>query len=551
MKPRRSKIGHDELVTVDGRRERIRKLRGPKRYAAKTGFIGRPIAPSLHAGPARQATMRRILPEQFDPEQELITLRSIVAREDLVNKLSEAVHACSQNRAWDRKDMLLSLRRMRAASLAVVENIVIWRHSLTKSESFPWHESGENYLVKMSRDLDFMRALPLPKMYGFHLAAKNPFALPLKFIPQDHQVISEEVTPETHLRILEVLYLMSRGSKDELDRLERATKVLQSELERSGASSFELNSEWALKQWTPKDARFQCTEYLRQKKRERHRLKAVAKSIISMDQLARLHKRETDTESLKSSMTDKESIDTLLGDLRIPLEERLPELDVTTRMRGIPSTQEAIALAAAQKRARQEPASPESSTTSKSKWSLLRDMSSSFIDSWDHTIPTKRTPLPAEPYSERPKSKSDRKLRRANTQPAESTVPSTSERKLRRANSQPTPADPKGVSSPGKKLRRTNSSSDAPQSPERKLGRSKTQPVLEVAGPPSSEQKLRRADSAPKKKKTTKGNASPASNSGKQQKQKQKAPSISGDGTGAQRESSGSFDASVDILSPV
>ena len=75
----------------------------------------------------------RILPEQYDPQQELITLRSIVAREDLVNNLSEAVHAHSQNRAWDKKDMLLSLRRMRSASLAVVENIVIWRHSLTKS----------------------------------------------------------------------------------------------------------------------------------------------------------------------------------------------------------------------------------------------------------------------------------------------------------------------------------------------------------------------------------------------------------------------------------
>jgi hypothetical protein len=64
---------------------------------------------------------------------------------------------------------------LRSVSVALVEAVVIWRNELPKKTAFVW--KGQNYLLKMQSDLDFLKLSDLAQLFDFPLD-NNPMLLP-------------------------------------------------------------------------------------------------------------------------------------------------------------------------------------------------------------------------------------------------------------------------------------------------------------------------------------------------------------------------------------
>lgn len=104
-----------------------------------------------------------------DPAIELLVLKRILLRECLLSRL-EAV--CCQLRKQCRRPLALDsvassqgestegvvemLSRMRDATVGVIEAVAVWREDMTghPPSAFVWH--GENYLLKITNDLNFL-----------------------------------------------------------------------------------------------------------------------------------------------------------------------------------------------------------------------------------------------------------------------------------------------------------------------------------------------------------------------------------------------------------
>eukprot|EP00752_Nemacystus_decipiens_P009179 g8200.t1 len=134
-----------------------------------------------------------------DPASELLVLKQILTRECLLSRL-EAV--CDQLRkrfqllpsastaASDGVTAVLEegnerivdlLSKMRAATVAVIEAISVWRRDMTghPPSAFVWH--GDNYLLKITNDLNFLAGVqPLVNTLKMHPArfCRNPLMLP-------------------------------------------------------------------------------------------------------------------------------------------------------------------------------------------------------------------------------------------------------------------------------------------------------------------------------------------------------------------------------------
>lgn len=127
-----------------------------------------------------------------DPASELLVLKQILTRECLLSRL-EAV--CDQLR---KRFQLVSaattatsdsataglgegsegivdlLSKMRAATVAVIEAISVWRKGMTghPPSAFVWH--GDNYLLKITNDLNFLAGVqPLVTTLKVHGSARR------------------------------------------------------------------------------------------------------------------------------------------------------------------------------------------------------------------------------------------------------------------------------------------------------------------------------------------------------------------------------------------
>lgn len=70
------------------------------------------------------------------------------------------------------------MEKLRHASLDVVDQIRRWRQSLVQPE--PFLVQGQNYLLKMASDTDFLKSMgDFPREYGLEIGKKNPFCLPI------------------------------------------------------------------------------------------------------------------------------------------------------------------------------------------------------------------------------------------------------------------------------------------------------------------------------------------------------------------------------------
>lgn len=84
--------------------------------------------------------------------QELEVLKAVILREsyiDRIRRMSETLqfHEASQ-------DVIDLLDLLRLSTIEVIEAIVEWRRTQTKSHPFIWN--GVDYLLKVPSDLDFL-----------------------------------------------------------------------------------------------------------------------------------------------------------------------------------------------------------------------------------------------------------------------------------------------------------------------------------------------------------------------------------------------------------
>ncbi|CAM9724568.1 unnamed protein product [Ectocarpus sp. 6 AP-2014] len=133
-----------------------------------------------------------------DPASELLVLKHILTRECLLSRL-EAVcgglrkrfqlpaakttsdNGTSARMTEDGDGVVALLSRMRDATVAVIEAISVWRKDMTGHlpTAFVWH--GDNYLLKITNDLNFLAGVqPLVDTLKMHPArfCRNPLMLP-------------------------------------------------------------------------------------------------------------------------------------------------------------------------------------------------------------------------------------------------------------------------------------------------------------------------------------------------------------------------------------
>ena len=109
-----------------------------------------------------------------DPASELLVLKHILTRECLLSRLEAVCHrlrkrfqllpavaATADSAATARmkegsEGVVELLSKMRAATVAVIEAISVWRKDMTgyPPSAFVWH--GDNYLLKITNDLNFL-----------------------------------------------------------------------------------------------------------------------------------------------------------------------------------------------------------------------------------------------------------------------------------------------------------------------------------------------------------------------------------------------------------
>ena len=108
-----------------------------------------------------------LMREEFSAPRELEVLHSTSRREFLIDELKAQAEAMRSAFQWDPCKVVSTLLLTRQASLDCLEIIYRWRNSTTAYEQFPWDDSKSNYLLKMCRDLDFIRSMPTLKQFGF------------------------------------------------------------------------------------------------------------------------------------------------------------------------------------------------------------------------------------------------------------------------------------------------------------------------------------------------------------------------------------------------
>lgn len=104
-----------------------------------------------------------------DPANELVVLKRILVRECLLSRLETT---CSELRKQYRRHarvdgatgsfnesnegIIRMLSQIRDATVAVVEAVLVWRRDASKSSSQPFIWHGQNYLLKLTNDLNFL-----------------------------------------------------------------------------------------------------------------------------------------------------------------------------------------------------------------------------------------------------------------------------------------------------------------------------------------------------------------------------------------------------------
>ncbi|KAJ0405622.1 hypothetical protein P43SY_007723 [Pythium insidiosum] len=114
--------------------------------------------------------------EGFHSEEEIRVLRSIVAREDAIDRLLEWCCQLDDPDPELEVDGLAAILQVRQLSLQVVDAIASWRRRMVTPQPFLWR--GSNYLVRMTCDLDFVSRSQraIAALDGVRLGKRNPFA---------------------------------------------------------------------------------------------------------------------------------------------------------------------------------------------------------------------------------------------------------------------------------------------------------------------------------------------------------------------------------------
>ena len=111
------------------------------------------------------------VPVNVDPDIEVGVLKAILAREHYLGKL----RAGGGDRAGSAAVLDL-LDAVRLASVEVVEAVAKWRDNIGRP--LPFLYRGENYLLRMPTDLEFLDGDPRVASLGWGLL-RNPFVIPL------------------------------------------------------------------------------------------------------------------------------------------------------------------------------------------------------------------------------------------------------------------------------------------------------------------------------------------------------------------------------------
>ena len=118
-----------------------------------------------------KAPPKLLMREEFSASRELEVLHCTSKREFLIDQLRTQGEAMRSAYQWDPCKVVTTLLLTRQASLDCLEVIYRWRNSTTAGEEFPWDDGKTNYLLKMCRDLDFIRSMPTLKQFGFRESA--------------------------------------------------------------------------------------------------------------------------------------------------------------------------------------------------------------------------------------------------------------------------------------------------------------------------------------------------------------------------------------------
>ena len=251
---------------------------------------------------------------QFSSSFELELLTTTSKREFLIDQLKQYSEAMQSGFAWDPVRVLQALLFTRQSSLDCVTELQRWSGATTALEEFPFDDKKTNYLLRLCRDLDFIRGMPTLRQFGFHLAAKNPFLLPVR---KEHA--PELVDRERTQQELDLLHKFAFPPEKQIGEMRIAISFLQSEIELRGERKERL-TEWAILQWdkekwippdlnpTPSKGRIAAT--------------------------GRLFSKISKNENAQNSYTKPSNlrIDDVLGDMTKPLDEKLPEAFKKSRL---------------------------------------------------------------------------------------------------------------------------------------------------------------------------------------------------------------------------
>ncbi|CAB1117685.1 unnamed protein product [Ectocarpus sp. CCAP 1310/34] len=205
-----------------------------------------------------------------DPASELLVLKHILTRECLLSRL-EAVCGSLRKRfqlpaakatadsgttarnTEDGNGVVALLSRMRDATVAVIEAISVWRKDMTGHlpPAFVWH--GDNYLLKITNDLNFLAGVqPLVDTLKMHPArfCRNPLMLPQTLDEQrrDGELCESGVNTTSpgagkrrHLYQVAQVLLDEEGLERERDYLRQESSKIVAATSGRGETSPELS----------------------------------------------------------------------------------------------------------------------------------------------------------------------------------------------------------------------------------------------------------------------------------------------------------------------
>ena len=185
------------------------------------------------------ATLGFIHHEGTDQDRELEIIKCILLRENIIMKLEnicEKISHCDilvQNSSLLEKELLETLSQMRAATTTFIEYICMWRETATDYEphnlrTFIWE--GQNYILKVTRDLDFLADQPLlvaSLQFPPEKMRRNPLMLPNNLEEADTWINPRERASFDSGGVTDGSFF------DERLRVRKAERVLLQELELS------------------------------------------------------------------------------------------------------------------------------------------------------------------------------------------------------------------------------------------------------------------------------------------------------------------------------